>query len=395
MALPDRDWNFPTRIRFGNGRLRELADATVAAGIQRPLLVTDSGLSSLSFVEHSRERLTRAGLGDAFYGEVAGNPAEQHVLAGIAAFLEHDCDGVIGIGGGSALDCAKSIALAARQNRPLFDFEDVGDNWTRADSALIAPCIAIPTTAGTGSEVGRAAVILDETSQIKRLLFHPLMLPALVISDPELTLGLPANITAWTGVDAFVHALEAWCAPGYHPMAEGIAVEAMRMVLRWLPQAVDDGSNLEARGHMLVAASMGATAFQKGLGSIHSLSHVLGARYHLHHGLTNAIVMPYGLARNARYLDTRMEALCSALGIAGETTRALVEQLQRFTAELKIPNSLSELETTFDLSEAAVSDIGAAALVDPSTPTNAGPIDADELGELYRDAVLGTVDFSS
>ncbi|MEM0953206.1 MAG: iron-containing alcohol dehydrogenase [Pseudomonadota bacterium] len=393
MSLPHRDWHFPTSIRFGNGRVTELASAAQSLGMRRPMLVTDSGLASLPFITTARDLLARAGLGDTFYGDVAGNPAESHVTEGIGLYLAADCDGVIGIGGGSALDCAKSIALAARQQRPLFDFEDVGDNWTRADSEKIAPCIAVPTTAGTGSEVGRAAVILDQSTQTKRLLFHPKMLPALVISDPELTLGLPPNITAWTGVDAFVHALEAWCAPGYHPMADGIAMEAMRTVLRWLPVAVDDGANLEARGHMLVAASMGATAFQKGLGSIHSLSHVLGARYHLHHGLTNAIVMPYGLARNARFLDARMTDLCTALGLKGRSTQDLVEHLLAFLEHLEIPRKLAQLDTRFDLSAIAAEDIGAAAFADPSTSTNAGPIDAAELAALYRDAVQGDLNF--
>ncbi|MEE4659095.1 MAG: iron-containing alcohol dehydrogenase, partial [Halieaceae bacterium] len=314
--------------------------------------------------------------------------------AGIELLLAGDCDGVIGIGGGSALDCAKAIALAARQSRPLFDFEDAGDNWRRADSGLIAPCIAVPTTAGTGSEVGRAAVIVDEESQTKKLIFHPAMLPALVISDPELTVGLPADITAWTGVDAFVHALEAWCAPGFHPMAEGIAIEAMRTVLRWLPAAVANGEDLEARGHMLVAASMGATAFQKGLGSIHSLSHVLGARYDIHHGLANAVIMPYGLARNARYLNARMPTLCHLLEIPGNSTRALVEHLMAFTASLSVPQRLGLLDADFDLAEETVAEVGRLAYADPSTPTNAGPVDAADLGALYRDAVQGELSFT-
>ncbi len=393
MTLPSRDWHFPTAIRFGNGRLSELPEHCKSLGIQRPLLVTDRGLVDQPFILEARQALDAAGVKAAFHGNVDGNPSAEHVSEGIAIFIDYGCDGVIGIGGGSAMDCAKAIALAARQSRDLFDFEDVGDNWLRADSDAIAPIIAVPTTAGTGSEVGRAAVIVDARSNTKKLLFHPKMLPALVISDPTLTIGLPANITAWTGVDAFVHALEAWSAPGFHPMADGIAVEAMRLVLRWLPTAVNDGRDLEARGHMLVAATMGATAFQKGLGSIHSLSHVLGGMYGLHHGLTNAVIMPYGVARNADFLENRMPELCRLLGITGSTTADLVERLQGFNADLGIPANLGLLAFAEGIDDATATDIGERAFVDPSTPTNAGPIDAAGLTALLRDAVSGQLQF--
>ncbi|MEE4193065.1 MAG: iron-containing alcohol dehydrogenase [Halieaceae bacterium] len=390
MSLPHTNWHYPTRMWFGDDRLQELPTACRSLGLTRPLLVTDRGLAELDFVNRARELLADAGLGEAFHGDVDGNPAGRHVDSGVTAFLAGDCDGVIGLGGGSALDAAKSIALVARQSRPLWDFEDVGDNWRRAEADAIAPVIAIPTTAGTGSEVGRAAVILDEATRTKKIIFHPAMMPALVISDPTLTVGLPPNITAWTGVDAFVHALEAWCAPGFHPMAEGIALEAMRMVRRWLPQAVADGSNLQARGQMLVAASMGATAFQKGLGSIHSVSHVLGARYGLHHGLANAVILPYGLARNARYLEPRMPALCQALGIDGTDTADLVEELLAFRASLEIPENLAAL----DVPDEDAAGIGAAALADPSTTTNAGPMTAEDFEALFRDARHGELHFT-
>lgn len=387
MPLPHSNWSFPTRMWFGNGRLAELPDACRKLGMARPLLVTDRGLAGMDFVQRARGLLRDAGLGEAFHSDVEGNPAGRHVDTGVATFLEANCDGVIGLGGGSALDVAKSIALVARQRRPLWDFEDTGDQWTRADADVIAPVAAIPTTAGTGSEVGRAAVILNEETVEKKIIFHPRMLPGIVISDPELTAGLPPDITAWTGVDAFTHALEAWCAPGYHPMAEGIALEGMRMVLRWLPRAVEHGGDLEARGHMLVAASMGATAFQKGLGSIHSVSHVLGALYGIHHGLANAVVLPYGVARNARFLAARMPALCQALGIEGGDTAALVDHLLDFRRQLGIPNSLAEL----DMDDSKATEIGRRAEADPSTPTNAGPVTADDLTQLFLDAVAGNI----
>ena len=390
MALPSSNWHYPTRMWFGDGRLQDLPRACKSARMSRPLLVTDRGLAELDFVARARSLLAEAGLGQAFHSDVEGNPTGRHVEAGVMTYLAGDCDGVIGLGGGSALDVAKSIALVARQSLSLWDFEDGSDKWTQADRAAIAPIIAIPTTAGTGSDLGRAAVILDETVRTKKVIFHPDLLPALVISDPTLTVGLPPDITAWTGVDALVHSLEAWCAPGYHPMAEGIALEAMRMVRQWLPKAVADGANLEARGHMLVAASMGAAAFQKGLGSIHSVSHVIGARYGVHHGLANAVILPYGVARNARYLESRMPALCQALGIAGSTTADLVQELLDFRQALAIPASLSELE----ISTHEAADIGVAALADPSTPTNAGPMTAEDFEGLFRDAIQGELHYT-
>ncbi len=390
MSLPTTNWHYPTRMWFGNGRLEDIPKACRSLGLSRPLLVTDRGLAALDFVSRARELLEGAGLSVAFHSDVDGNPAGRHVDGGVQVFHDGDCDGVIGLGGGSALDAAKSIALVARQDQPLWAFEDIGNNWSQANPDVIAPIIAIPTTAGTGSEVGRAAVILDEDSRTKKIIFHPAMMPGLVISDPTLTVGLPPSITAWTGIDAFVHALEAWCAPGFHPMAEGIALEAMRMVREWLPRAVADGTDLAARGHMLVAASMGATAFQKGLGSIHSVSHVIGARHNLHHGLTNAVVLPFGVARNARYLETRMPGLCQALGIAGSTTADLVDELLAFRAALEIPHSLA----AFELDSTDAAEVGVAALADPSTPSNAGPMTADDLAALYRDAVHGELHFT-
>ena len=385
MPLPHNNWNYPTRMWFGDGRLADLPQGCRSLRMQRPLLVTDRGLAELDFVAQARTLLSAAGLGDIVYAGVDGNPALRHVEEGLAIYREADCDGVIGLGGGSALDTAKAIALVAHQSVSLWDLEDVGDNWRRADTARVAPILAIPTTAGTGSEVGRASVILDEAARTKKIIFHPAMLPGLVISDPALCCGLPPSITAWTGLDAFVHALEAYCAPGYHPMAEGIAMEAMALVLEWLPRAVADGSDLEARGHMLAAASMGATAFQKGLGSIHSVSHVLGALYNTHHGLANAVILPYGLAQNAPYVEPRMGRLCRSLDIAGDSTAALVDRLLSLRQELAIPHTLGELGIGRD--DAA--EIGERALQDASTATNAGPVTATDLERLFLAAQDG------
>ena len=383
--LPHSQWNFPTTVWFGNGRLAELPQACIQYGLRRPLLVTDEGLAGLPMVQRALDLLEAEGVQGSLFAGVQGNPSGGQVDAGMREYRRHECDGVVALGGGSALDAGKAIAFLAGQDRPLWDFEDVGDNWQRANAERIAPVIAIPTTAGTGSEVGRAAVILDEASQRKKIIFHPDMLPVLVISDPELTLGLPANITAWTGVDAFVHALEAYLAPGFHPMAEGIAVQGMVLVKRYLPRAVADGSDLEARGQMLAAASMGATAFQKGLGSIHALSHVVGALYNTHHGLTNAIVMPYGVYLNAPVIEDKLRYLSQVLELPGAGAEGFIDFLQDFRAQLDIPAQLPDC--VVDASRA--SEIGELALQDPSAAGNARTLSAEQYTALFLAAYSG------
>ncbi|MEP5766643.1 MAG: iron-containing alcohol dehydrogenase [Halieaceae bacterium] len=385
MSLPSSNWNFPTRIWFGNGRIQDLAKACKDQGIKRPLLVTDEGLAGLDFVNEARQQLQQHELSHSFYGEVQGNPRAHHVEQAVQLCLQASCDGIIAIGGGSALDVGKCVALMAGQSIALWDLEDSGANWKRAAAEKILPTIAIPTTAGTGSEVGRAAVIVDEESRSKKIIFHPDMMPKIVISDPELSRGLPPDITAWTGVDALVHAIEAYCAPGFHPMAEGIALEAIRTIATWLPVAVSDGDNIEARGHMLVAASMAATAFQKGLGSIHSVSHVLGALYNTHHGLANAVILPYGLSHNARFIDAKMGHLCRVLGLDGQDTGSVIEFLLDLRRRLDIPHTLAEL----GMDEQDAVAIGQRAYLDPCTASNARPVDANDLESLFRAALTG------
>lgn len=385
MILADCQWNFPTTIWFGSGRLRDLPLGCAERGIRRPLLVTDEGLAALPMVQQALDLLREEGYEATLFAGVQGNPTGAQVEAGVSVYRESESDGVVALGGGSALDAGKTIALVCGQNRPLWDFEDIGDNWQRANPDQIAPVIAVPTTAGTGSEVGRAAVILDERVQLKKILFHPAMLPGLVISDPQLTTGLPPNITAWTGLDAFVHALEAYLAPGFHPLAEGIAVEAMRLVQQFLPRAVADGSDLEARGQMLAAASMGATAFQKGLGSIHALSHVVGGLYNTHHGLTNAIVLPYGVYLNAPAIGGKLDYLCRVLGLADTGAEGFIRFLQVFCARLDIPPTLAALA----VDDSRAGEIGTLALQDPSAAGNARALSAEQYSALFRAAVSG------
>src|ERR1700722_4972084 len=292
------NWNYPTIVKFSPGRVAELPQVLQSVGIKRPLLVTDPGLAKLPMLAAVLRANEAAGLSAAIFSDVKSNPSEQNVADGLAVFRAGKHDGVIAFGGGSALDAGKAIAFMSGQTRPLWDFEDVGDNWTRALPGGIAPVVAVPTTAGTGSEVGRASVILNEETHQKKIIFHPLMMPRIVILDAELTVGLPRTVTAATGIDAFVHCFEAFCAPGFHPLADGVALEGMRLIHRYLPRACADGKDIEARAQMLAAASMGATAFQKGLGGVHAIAHPVGSWFNTHHGLTNAIILPYVITFN-------------------------------------------------------------------------------------------------
>ena len=293
------NWSYPTPIRFGPGRIGELAEATEMAGMARPLFVTDPGLVDLPIVAKALDVLGKADVPVAVFSRVDGNPTLKNLDDGLAAYKAGDHDGVVAFGGGSAMDIGKLIAFMSGQTRSVFDFEDREDWWTRADADGIAPIVAVPTTAGTGSEVGRAAVVTDPADHTKKIIFHPKMLPRVVIADPELTVDLPAKITAWTGMDALSHSLEAWCSPFFHPLGEGIALEALRLCKEWLPVAVEDGHSVKGRAMMMAASSMGAVAFQKGLGAMHAMSHPCSSLRGTHHGLTNAVVMPYVLAHNA------------------------------------------------------------------------------------------------
>jgi alcohol dehydrogenase class IV len=379
------NWNYPTSIKFGAGRIAELPDACRSLGMRRPLLVTDPGLAALPMVAKTVAICDAAGLPCAVFSDVQPNPVEENVSRGVAVYRAGGHDGVIAFGGGSALDAAKAIALMVGQKRPLWDFEDREDWFTRVDVAGMAPVVAVPTTAGTGSEVGRASVITDLSDHTKKIIFHPRMLPAIVIEDPELTLGLPAHVTAATGMDALSHCLEAWCSPFYHPMAEGIAAEGMRLVRRWLPEAVHDGSNLEARSHMLIASSMGATAFQKGLGAMHSLSHPCGANLNAHHGLTNAVVMPYVLVWNRRAIEDKMVRLAAYLDLEYQSFDGFLDWVLDLRASIGIPHTLAEI----GVREEHAAAFAPQALADPSTGGNPLPMTEDDFHALYLDCIRG------
>ena len=376
------NWSYPTAIRFGAGRIAEIAEACKAAGISKPLLVTDRGLATMEITARTLDLLDAAGLGRAMFADVDPNPTDKNVAEGLRVWRDGGFDGVVAFGGGSGLDLGKTLAFMSGQTRPLWDFEDVGDWWTRADPAGIAPIVAVPTTAGTGSEVGRAGLITNSELHEKKIIFHPKMLPSVVICDPELTVGMPKPITAGTGLDAFAHCVEAFCSPHYHPMSQGIALEGMRLVKDYLPRAYADGTDIEARAHMMSAAAMGATAFQKGLGAIHALSHPLGAVHHTHHGTTNAVCMPAVLRFNRPAVEGVLAQAAAYLGIEGgyEGFCAYVDDLN---AAMGIPRTMAGL----GVKDPDIEALTRSALNDPSTGGNPVEMTYDNTRALFE-AVL-------
>ncbi len=387
-APPTANWNYPTAIRFGAGRVRELPEALAALGAKRPLLVTDEGLASAAMITDTLADCRENGLQAELYAGVSGNPGGEQVDAGVQHYRDHDCDAVIAFGGGSALDAGKAIAFMTAQERPLWDFEDVGDNYLRANVLDLPPCVAVPTTAGTGSEVGRASVITDRASRTKKIIFHPRMLPDLVIADPELTVGLPRRLTGATGMDALSHNMEAWFSPGFHPLAQGIAVEGMRLVFRHLPVVMDAPDNLEARAHMLAASLCGATAFQKGLGAMHALAHPLGALYNAHHGTLNAVLMPYVLAANRDAISDAAGWLAHALQLEQPTLDGLIGSVLELRRQTETPHTLAEL----GINDADADLVGEMAQADPSAGGNPVSFGAADYRQIFLDALEGKLE---
>ena len=379
------NWNYPTTVWVGENRIKDLVDGCINLQISKPLFVTDKDLVNLPFIikiiSETKKKLKELNV----FSNFSGNPIGENVEEGVDVFKNKSCDGVIAIGGGSALDVGKAIAFMSCQSRPIWDFEDIGDYWKRANSDKIAPIIAVPTTAGTGSETGRASAIINKKNGVKKIIFHPKFLPSIVILDPVLTIDLSPRLTAVTGMDALAHNLEAFCAPGFHPMADGISIEGMRLIKKSLIIAFKDGKNLEARSDMLAAASMGSTAFQKGLGAIHSLSHPINAQFNIHHGLSNAIFMPYVLTYNKSAIEKRIMSICDYLDLKKDF-KSFLNWILELRNELNIPHKLSEVinEDHFDLQL-----LSKMALEDPSTSTNPIKLQLEDMKKLYQQSLKG------
>ena len=376
------NWNYPTTIWFGNQRINEIQKACESLNIHKPLIVTDPGILKTGIIEKINSSLnTKANI----FSDVQSNPTGNNVELGVSYFNSNSHDGVIAVGGGSGMDVGKGIAFMAGQDRPLWDFEDVGDYWTRANSEAIQPIIAVPTTAGTGSETGRAGVYTNEETKEKKIIFHPKMLPSIVILDPELTVPLPKSLTAFTGMDALAHCLESYCSNFFHPFSQGIALEGMFIVKNNLINAYHDGSNLDARGSMLAASSMGSIAFQKGLGAIHSLSHPVGAMYNTHHGLTNAVFMPYVLRRNKKVIEEKIISLSRYLNLEDQTFEGFMNWILYLRKELSIPHTLKELIQD----DSKFEEMSKMAKNDPSTGGNPIPLEIKDFYNLYKDSFSG------
>tara|TARA_B100000579_G_scaffold433182_1_gene451449 strand:- start:1 stop:1164 length:1164 start_codon:yes stop_codon:yes gene_type:complete len=386
--MQNYNWNYPTTMWVGENRIKDLGSACKKLNINKPLLVTDNGLAKNKIILDAVSLLEKENITVEVYSNVVGNPTGTNVLEGVECFKKNKCNGVIAFGGGSGLDVGKAVAFMSGQTLSIWDFEDVGDNWTKANSHTISPIIAIPTTAGTGSETGRASVILNEETGEKKIIFHPKFLPSIVILDPILTINLPKNITAATGMDALAHNLEAYCAPGFHPMADGIALEGMRLISKWLIKAVKNGNDLEARMNMLTAASMGSTAFQKGLGAIHSLSHPVNAVNNIHHGLSNGIFMPYVLTFNKSEIEQKIIKICDYLELRDKSFNGFINWVLNLREELKIPHKLSEViqEKDFDIER-----LSKMALEDPSTGGNPKKLTIDDMKLMYRNSMQGNL----
>ncbi len=381
------NWNYPTAIRFGCGRISEIADACHELGMSSPLLITDQGIAALPMVADTVELCVSAGMNCAVFSDIQANPVGKNVDDGVTAYKAGNHDGVIAFGGGSALDVAKAVALMVGQDRPLWDFEDVDDWCTRVNVDGMAPVVAVPTTSGTGSEVGRASVITDESNHTKKIIFHASMLPAKVICDPELTVGLPKNITAWVGMDALSHSMEAYFSPFYHPMGEGIALKGMQLVKDFLPDAVNDGTDLVARSQMMIASTMGATAFQKGLGAMHSLSHPCGAVLNTQHGLTNAVVMPYVLERNREAISDKAIDLARFLNLPNPSLDSLLKWVLELREQVEIPHTLAEI----GVADSHIEELSKMAAVDPTVGGNPIPLDVEDMAKLYDNAISGNI----
>ena len=382
MNIQNINWNYPTPIWFGPGRIKDIQKACDDLNILNPLIVTDPGILKTDIITKLNNNLKTTAK---IYSEVQGNPTGKNVKDGVDFFNSFQNDGVIAVGGGSGMDTGKGIAFMAKQTKPIWDFEDIGDYWTRANSDVIFPIIAVPTTAGTGSETGRAGVFTNEETKVKKIIFHPKMLPSTVILDPELTLPLPSHLTAYTGMDALAHCLEAYCSNLFHPLSQGIALEGISIIKKYLQKSFSNGDDIEARGNMLAASSMGSIAFQKGLGAIHSLSHPVGALYNTHHGLTNAVFMPYVLKKNRNAIEDKLIALSRYIELSNQSFDGFMTWILNLRESFQIPHTLEELIHE----DTKLEEMSAMALVDPTAGSNPIDLNQSDFLKLYKDSFKG------
>ena len=382
MNIQNINWNYPTPIWFGPGRIKDIQKACDDLNILNPLIVTDPGILKTDIITKLNNNLKTTAK---IYSEVQGNPTGKNVKDGVDFFNSFQNDGVIAVGGGSGMDTGKGIAFMAKQTKPIWDFEDIGDYWTRANSDVIFPIIAVPTTAGTGSETGRAGVFTNEETKVKKIIFHPKMLPSTVILDPELTLPLPSHLTAYTGMDALAHCLEAYCSNLFHPLSQGIALEGISIIKKYLQKSFSNGDDIEARGNMLAASSMGSIAFQKGLGAIHSLSHPVGALYNTHHGLTNAVFMPYVIKKNRDAIEDKLIALSRYIELSNQSFDGFITWILNLRESLQIPHTLEELIHE----DTKLEEMSAMALVDPTAGSNPIDLNQSDFLKLYKDSFKG------
>ena len=383
--MSNNNWNYPTTIWVGKDRIKDLYLACSNLKIQNPLFVTDKDLINLPMVKEVISKIKNRINNIVVFSDFSGNPFGENVDEGVKEFKKNNCDGVIAFGGGSGLDVGKAIAFMSAQTRPIWDFEDIGDYWKRANNENIPPIIAIPTTAGTGSETGRASAIINKETGVKKIIFHPKFLPSIVILDPILTKDLSPRLTGATGMDALAHNLEAFCAPGFHPMADGIAIEGMKLIKKSLLNAVHNGNDLDARSDLLAAASMGSTAFQKGLGAIHSLSHPLNAKFNIHHGLSNAIFMPYVLTFNREAIEERIISICDYLNLS-KSFNSFLDWILDLRKELEIPHKLSDV---IDINKLDIDELSEMALNDPSTASNPKTLTISDMKIIYKNSISG------
>ena len=378
-----QDWSFPVPIAYGPGRLKEIAGFCRDAGMSRPLVVTDRGSAALPFLADLMRLLSEGGLHAALYSEISPNPRDDEIAGGRAMFRDGGHDGIIAIGGGSGMDGGKAIALTATNDIDLWAFEFEQTPPDMSAHAPFPPLITIPTTAGTGAETESTAMITDTAKGMKWCIWHAELKPALALLDPEITLGLPPHLTAWTGADALVHAIEAYCVPGFHPLCDGVALEGLRLVARWLPVAVAEPGNLQARGAMLAGSCLAGVAFLKGLGMVHAVSHMVGAEYDTQHGLTNAVLLPSVLRFNAGHIEDKVTPMAQAMGLTETGFDAVHAHICALLDDIGIPKTLADI----GVSEDCAARIAAKALQDSAAGTNPRPASAAEVEALVLEAI--------